>query len=256
MNATHLDTLAALLPQGMSLAHYAGMAAMVLVGACLQGIGGVGFAMFSAPIAALFFPELAPGPLLALGGALALLSALREWSAVDWGAAGAALAGRALGSFGAAACLVLLPARVLAVLFALSILTGVALSLSGRRIEATRPALIGAGVMSGLMGTITSAGAPPFALVMQHLPPPRLRATLGCVFCAGAALSLLMLSGVGRFGRGELWLSAWLLPLMVAGFLLSGPLSRRAPRQVVRAILLGLSTFGAIAILLREALGS
>lgn len=248
--------IASLLPAGMSLGHYAGMAVMVLVGACLQGIGGVGFAMFSAPIAALFYPELAPGPLLALGGPLALMSALREFDQIDWGAAGVALIGRVLGTLGAAVCLLLLPGTLLTVLFALFILAGVALSLSGRRIEASRGNMVGAGIASGLMGTITSAGAPPFALVMQYLPPPRLRATLGCVFFVGASLSLAMLAGVGRFGMQELWLSVWLLPLMVAGFALSGPLNRRVSRRVVRGMLLGLSAFGAIALLLREAFGA
>jgi len=248
--------IVSMLPEGMSLGHYAGMAAMVLVGACLQGVGGVGFAMFSAPIAALYYPELAPGPLLALGGPLALMSALREFDQVDWSAAGLALVGRVVGTLGAAVCLLLLPAGLLSVLFALSILAGVVLSLSGRRFDASRGNVVGAGIASGLMGTITSAGAPPFALVMQYLPPPRLRATLGCVFFAGAALSLAMLASVGRFGRHELWLSAWLLPLMVAGFALSGPLSRRVSRRMVRGVLLGLSAFGALALLARIAFGS
>jgi len=247
--------IALMLPDGMSLAHYAGMAAMVLVCACLQGIGGVGFAMFSAPIAALFYPELAPGPLLALGGPLALMSALRELDQVDWGAAGVALIGRVMGTLGAAVCLMLLPAELLTVMFALLILAGVALSLSGRRIDASRGNMVGAGIASGLMGTITSAGAPPFALVMQYLPPPRLRATLGCVFFVGAVFSVAMLASVGRFGRHELLLSAWLLPLMVAGFALSVPLNSRVPRGAVRALLLGLSAFGAIALLVREAFG-
>jgi uncharacterized membrane protein YfcA len=248
--------IAALWPEGISLADYAGMSALVLIGACLQGIGGVGFAMFSAPIAALFFPELAPGPLLALGCPLALLSALRELHEVDWRAAGTALVGRAAGTLAAAVCLMLLSANVLAVLFALFILAGVLLSLRGGRIEASPSNVMGAGIASGLMGTITSAGAPPFALVMQYLPPARLRATLGCVFFVGAAFSLVMLALVGRFGRHELWLSVWLSPLMLAGFALSGPLTRRVPRKAVRGLLLGLSAFGATVLLLREAFAS
>lgn len=248
--------MSALWPEGVSLAHYGGMATLVLIGACLQGVGGVGFAMFSAPIAALFYPELAPGPLLALGCPLALLSALRERHEVDWQAAGTALVGRAAGTLAAAVCLMLLSADVLSILFALFILAGVALSLSGSRIEASRANVMGAGIASGLMGTITSAGAPPFALVMQYLPPARLRATLGCVFFVGAALSLLMLASVGRFGRHELWLSLWLAPLMVAGFALSGPLNRRVSRRAVRALLLALSAFGAVALLLRELIGA
>lgn len=244
------------LPEGLSLGHYLGMGAMVLVGACLQGVGGVGFAMFSAPLAALFYPELAPGPLLALGCPLALMSAVREIDEVDWRAAGAALVGRFAGTMGAVVCLLMLSANLLAVLFALFILGGVALSLSGRRIEASRSNMLGAGVASGLMGTITSAGAPPFALVMQYLPPARLRATLGCVFFVGAAFSLAMLASVGRFGMHQLLLSASLLPLMMIGFALSGPLNRRVSRVAVRRLLLGLSAFGAIALLVREAMGA
>jgi hypothetical protein len=104
------------------------------------------------------------------------------------------------------------------------------------------------------MGTITSAGAPPFALVMQYLPPAKLRATLGCVFFVGAAFSLSVLASVGRFGGHELMLSFWLLPLMAAGFALSGPLNRCISHLAVRRILLGLSAFGAIGILVRLAI--
>lgn len=47
---------------------FAAMAATVFVAAVAQGIGGVGFAMLAAPVAGIFFPQLAPGPLLTLGG--------------------------------------------------------------------------------------------------------------------------------------------------------------------------------------------
>jgi uncharacterized membrane protein YfcA len=46
------------------LLQYATMAAVVFGAAIAQGVGGVGFAMFAAPVAAMFFPQLAPGPLL------------------------------------------------------------------------------------------------------------------------------------------------------------------------------------------------
>jgi hypothetical protein len=67
----------ALAPQGIAGPDYLLMSGVVLVGALLQGVGGIGFAMFSAPLAGLFFPGLAPGPLLALGGAVSLMSASR-----------------------------------------------------------------------------------------------------------------------------------------------------------------------------------
>ena len=88
----------ALAPQGIAGPDYLLMSGVVLVGALLQGVGGIGFAMFSAPLAGLFFPGLAPGPLLALGGAVSLMSALRERAHVDWPLVGVTLLGRFAGS--------------------------------------------------------------------------------------------------------------------------------------------------------------
>lgn len=40
--------------------HYAAMAAVVFGAALAQGVGGIGFAMFAAPVAALCFPSSPP----------------------------------------------------------------------------------------------------------------------------------------------------------------------------------------------------
>ncbi|WP_225863236.1 sulfite exporter TauE/SafE family protein [Ideonella benzenivorans] len=230
---------------------YLGMGLMVLVGACLQGIGGIGFAMFSAPVAALLFPQLVPGPLLALGCPLALMAALRERRATHWPAAGMALTGRVVGTALAAACVAWLPVRALSLLFALLILSGVGLSLIGWRVAPSRANITLAGLASGLMGTLTSAGAPPFAIAMQNLPPPVLRATLGWVFFVGSAVSLLTLAVMGHMSLAQLGLSIMLAPWMLAGFGLSGPLNRRLGGHSIRPFLLGFAALGAMGVLLR-----
>ena len=99
-----------------------GAALTVLLAACLQGVSGVGFAMLSAPLAALFLPQLVPGPLLALSFPLALLAVLREGRHVDWPVARQALAGRIAGAALAALLLVWVPAQPMALLFGLSLL--------------------------------------------------------------------------------------------------------------------------------------
>lgn len=241
--------LAHLLPPGLEAGTYAGMGLMVMMGACLQGVGGLGFAMFCAPVAALLFPELVPGPLLALGCPLALMAGLREWAAIDWPVAGAALVGRVAGTGLAAAALALLPVATLSLVFAGLILAGVALSLSGWRVAASRSSVGMAGLASGLMGTITSAGAPPFAIAMQNLAPATLRATLGCVFFIGSAISLGALAAVGRMNGAHLLLAVLLAPWMVAGFAISGPLAQRLSRRGLRHFLLALATFGALGVL-------
>ncbi|MBW8468542.1 MAG: sulfite exporter TauE/SafE family protein [Thiobacillus sp.] len=240
-----------LLPAGLAGVTYLGMGAMVLIGACLQGVSGLGFAMFCAPIAALLFPELVPGPLLALSCPLALMTGLREFHAIEWRTAGQAIAGRVLGTGLAAVCMAMLPVQTLSLMFAALILTGVVLSLKGWRVAHSGRNTTLAGMASGLMGTITSAGAPPFAIAMQHLPANRLRGTLGAVFFIGAALSLVALAMVGRMGVPELWLSGLLMPWMVAGFVISGRIKFLMRQQSLRPMLLGLAAFGALGILVQ-----
>lgn len=245
--------LAPFWPAGLDAGRYAAMGAIVLGGACLQGVGGLGFAMFCAPVALLLFPELVPAPLLALSCPLSALAALREFEAIRWSTAGYALAGRIAGALIAAAVLRLLSAQTLSVLFALLILAGVGLSLRGWRVQATPVASGTAGFASGLMGTITSAGAPPLAIAMQHLPAPALRATIGCIFFVGSVISLVALAAVGKATAGHLVLGLLLTPWMVAGFTISGPLSRRLSRGGLRVFLLATAALGALAVLAQTA---
>ncbi|NML44787.1 TSUP family transporter [Ramlibacter sp. G-1-2-2] len=232
------------------------MGLLVFGGACLQGVGGLGFSMFCAPIALLLFPELVPGPLLALGCPLALLAGLREFKAIEWGTAGYTLVGRALGAALATAVLQVLSGPTLSVVFALLILGGVALSVQGWVVRVTPAASSAAGVASGLMGTITSAGAPPLAIALQDLQPAPLRATLGCVFFIGSVMSLLALAAAGKTDAHNLLIGVLLLPWMAAGFFASGPLARRMSRTGVRRVLLTLATFSALAVLAQGLLHS
>jgi hypothetical protein len=236
-------------PAGLHGLRYAGMGLMVLAGACLQGVGGLGFSMFCAPVAVLAFPELVPGPILALGCPLALLAGLREYRAIEWTTAGYTLLGRAGGAFFAAAALQVLSGTTLSMLFGLLILLGVALSVGGWQVRASPIASTTAGFASGLMGTITTSGGPPLAIGMQNLSPAPLRATLGIVFFLGSAISLVALAAVGKTGVHDLLVGALLLPWMVAGFALSGPIARRMSRCGVRNVLLGLAAVGAVAVL-------
>ena len=68
---------------------------------------------------------------------------------------------RAGGGLLAVAVISSLRPEPLAVLFSVSILLAVAMSLLGWRVAASTASLAVAGAASGFMGTITSAGAPP-----------------------------------------------------------------------------------------------
>ena len=232
--------------------HYAAMAAVVFGAAVAQGVGGVGFAMFAAPVAAMFFPQLAPGPLLTLGGFISLLTALRERAAIDWPAVSYALAGRAVGTLIAIYAMARFAPQALGVLFACMILAAVALSVAGLRFSATPGRVSGAGVASGIMGTMTSVGAPPIAIVLQHAAPPRLRATLGMVLFLGSIFSLAMLALAKRYTGYHVGLALSLAPFLLAGFAVSNRLRTLLPPRAVRGVLLAACAAGAVGVLVKS----
>ena len=247
-------TAAAFLPEGMSLGMYALMSVLVLVAACLQGIGGIGFAMFSAPIAGLFFPAMAPAPLLLLGGSVSLLSVLREPGHIVRAIAIDGILGRCVGGALAVGIVALAPVRLFELAYGLLLLVAVALTWHGLHVLPTRRNTWLAGIVSGVMGTLTSAGAPPFAILTQRLEPAQIRATVGCILAVGAAISLAMLAAAGRCGLPQLVLGLSLLPWIGVGFLLSGRMARHVSAQGVRHLLLALAGLGAIGILVKAAI--
>lgn len=235
-----------------TLGIYAAMAVLIGFAAFMQGLGGVGFAMFAAPVAAMFVPEMVPGTLLTLGGMVSLLTAVRERRDIRWPAAGTALTGRALGTIIAVSALTQLTPERISILFAVLILAAVALSIKGPKIMATKPNVAIAGVASGIMGTLTSVGAPPLAIAFQHTPGPSLRATIGTILFCGSAFSLLLLAYAGHFTLQQLMLGVALTPFMLAGFTLSNRFRSRISPRVLRTFLLGFCTLSAVGLIIKS----
>ncbi len=227
------------------------MASLVVLAAFLQGVGGVGFAMLVAPIAALVFPQLVPGPLLALGGSVSLLAALRERQHIVPNVVACAVGGRAAGSVIAVLAMTQLPIEAVNLGFAIAILVAVALSAWGLRILPTSRNMALAGVASGIMGTLTSVGAPALAIAMQNLAAAQLRASLGLILFLGASLSLLLLMFAGLFTLQQAMLSAVLYPFMLLGFALSGQLRHKVSLPLMRRLLLSVCSLSAIALIAR-----
>jgi uncharacterized membrane protein YfcA len=227
-------------------------AGCVTIGSAVQGAVGFGLAIIAAPLLALIDPELVPGPLLCAGLALTLATALREHRALDLSGVGWGLVGRLPGTLLGAAALGVLPRERMALAVGVIVLLGVAMRASGLRLVPNRRSVVGAGFASGFMGTVSSVGGPPIALVYQDASGPRLRATLAGYFVLGSILSLFALAWVGRFGARELGLSLALAPGALLGFWLSGPLLRIVDRGRTRGLVLGVSTLAGLAAILQQ----
>jgi len=226
--------------------------AVVALGAAIQGSVGFGLALVAVPVLVLIDPGFIPGPFLCVAIAFSLLVAVRERRSIDFDQLKWALGGRIPGNFIGAAVLVALPRDQIAIMFGVLVLAAVAISASPLRIQPTAPKLLGAGLLSGIMGTTAAVGGPPIALLLQHQPGPRLRGTLSGFFFVGAIVSLLALVAVGRFGKAELLMALTLMPGMLLGFLISGPTRHVFDRGYTRTAVLILATVGALVVLLRE----
>lgn len=234
--------------------HWHWIALVVFAGAFLQGLSGVGLGMVASPLLALLDPELVPGPLLLISCVIAVMSLLREREALDATGLGYAIGGRLLAAFPAALLMGVLPVRGLAILFALVILLAVAASLWKLPLRPTRLNLLVAGCVSGFMGTLTSVGLPPIALVYQSVPPAQLRASIGGFLAAGSLFSIGALAVVGRFGLRELWLGLALLAPLLLGFAASGRLRHLLPAGGMRLTVLAIAAGSALLLLARQLL--
>jgi uncharacterized membrane protein YfcA len=104
------------------------------------------------------------------------------------------------------------------------------------------------------MGTTTSIGGPPIALVYQASNGPTFRSTLATYFAFGAAISLVTLALAGQLGAHELRLGALLWPGVAIGFVLSRPLTRVLDDGWTRPMVLSISALSALVLIGQELL--
>jgi len=234
------------------LSHHLLAGVVVTLGALLQGSVGFGLGMFSVPFLVLIDTRFVPGPLLCSSIALTLLLTQREWHAVRVAELKWAIVGRVFGIAAAMGALVIVPQRQIGLLFGTLVIAAVLLSASGLRVHVTAGALLGAGVLSGFMGTAVSIGGPPMALLYQHESGSRIRGNLSAFFVVGVSMSLVGLHLVGRFGMQEFLIALSLLPGVLLGYAVSRHTAGILDRGYIRTGVLWVSAASALAVLIRE----
>jgi len=195
---------------------------IVAVAAFVQVSVGMGFGTLAAPLIATLDPNLVPVSIMFMGMVVSFIGAWRERSNISGQDVGYGVLGRLIGMACAIAVLLVLPDRnSFALLFGVLVLVGIALTASGLKIPFTNKNLLGLSIVSGLMGTITSVGAPPMALLFHGRPPEIVRPTLCAFFGLGCLISLIGLGIFGWVRMSDLALAVVMLPAMFAGIHLS-----------------------------------
>lgn len=192
--------------------------AVIFLGSYVQSSIGFGLAIIAAPILFFIDPIYVPAPITVCALTLSLANTAKHRRAVSLRELKYAIVGRVPGTLLGGLVLLYIDAEALALFVGGSVIVAVAISISTVIFKATKGAMFVAGFLSGFMGTSSSIGGPPIALVMQHEGSDFIRANLAAFFIVSCIMSLTMLTSIGLFGVEQIKMSLPLLPATLAGY--------------------------------------
>nr|WP_290443751.1 sulfite exporter TauE/SafE family protein [Halomonas sp. Mc5H-6] len=234
----------------MSLSTWVGCALTLALGAFVQRATGFGLAVIGAPLLLMIEPRLVPVVLVLFGFTVSLMMFRHYRHEVRLGALAMALVGRLPGNALGIWLLIAAPMVILEKLIAAIVLFAVFVTLCRVRLPVNRLSLFGAGVFSGIFGTVAAIGGPPMVLLMHGFAPDRLRGNLAAFFIITSMLTLATLALAGQVRAWHLGVAATLLPGVLLGNALADAVAHRIDRQWLQAASLALCTLAAVGLLL------
>ena len=233
----------------ISGAAYAAIFAVVVMGSTIQGSIGFGLNLVVVPVCAVFAPHALPAAMIIMTLPHTLGTAARESSQIDWRGVGSLTLGRIPGVFLGAAIVHFLDPRALALAIGGFVVIAALMSALSPAVPVTAFSTSLAGFVAGIMGTASSIGGPPVALVYQGEKGPIVRSTLGAAFALGALMSLAALFAAGEV---ELWqwaLGLSLMPAVGLGLVASGFLHAWLDSGWLRPCVIGFSAIAGLMVL-------
>jgi len=225
---------------------------VVMLGAYVQAVVGLGLGLLSAPVVALVEPSLVPVLTLWLALLISGLNLLGEHEHVDWRSTAWSLPARVPGTVIGAWLVATFTEQQIGVALAVMVLLAVALSVHTVDVPVTPVTLATAGLVAGATGTATSIGGPPIALLYQRTEPRVARATMSVFFFVGVILSLVGLAVSGSLGREPSLLALALAPGVVVGYVVGRRTRGMVDQGVFRWAVLVVCTLSALALLARS----
>ena len=222
-------------------------ALVIFVGSYVQSSIGFGLAIIAAPVLFLIDPLYVPAPITVSALTLSLANSYSHWRSISFRGLKFAILGRIPGTVAGGLLLLWIDQQSLALWLGVSVLVAVLLSLSNIVFKPTPGTLFSAGFLSGFMGTSSSIGGPPIALVLQHQENDFIRANLEAFFVISCFMSLLMLGSSDKFDMQQIRLSLPLMPATLVGYWLAMKTMHRISHQNLRRFSLLLCAMAGIA---------
>lgn len=201
----------------LSVAGFLAIFLAVFLGALVQGAIGFGLNLVAVPVIAVYQPAVLPAAPIIFALPMTLGSALRERAHIDSAAVFWTTVGRLPGVVLGAWIVSALTPEALSLLIGGIVVLAVLMSVASIRVSIDRRSQSIVGFLGGLMGTASSIGGPPMALLYQREPGPRVRATLGATFLVGTALSIAALGAAGEVETMHWRFGAAMVPAVLLG---------------------------------------
>lgn len=234
---------------------YAIVFVVMVVASTVQSSVGMGQGLLSAPLLRLLHPELLPGPIVFAGFLTSVVLALRNSRRSDVRETVPAIAGRIVGIAIAIGLLAVLSERGLTLAIGGIVLLLVVLRVVGLKIERSPQTLAGAGVASGIGGTIAGLGGAPLGLLFeQHARARDFRGPMGVIMAVGGAVTVASLAAAGELDREGWLLGLALLPPVAIGWLLARWATPIVDRGFLGPAVLGMSAGSAMFLIIGELL--
>jgi uncharacterized protein len=227
------------------------LAVVVLLGALVQSVVGLGLGLLVAPVTAMVHPAWVPVLPLLLALLVSGLMLRGEWGHVDWRAIAWMLPARIPGTVLGVWLVLRFTEPQLAIAIGVMVLMGVLVTVRTVHVPTTPFTMITAGVAAGAAGTATSVGGPPVALLLQHREAGEMRSTMSVFFFVGVLLSLGGLLFAGEVSGATSRVALALAPMVLVGFAIGSRLRGRLPQARLRTAVLITCSLAASALLVR-----
>ncbi|HLR48597.1 MAG TPA: sulfite exporter TauE/SafE family protein [Corynebacterium sp.] len=226
---------------------------IIFIGATVQGVIGFGLGTISTPIMALLKPDLVPVVVLCLAFIIACSTLHRAWAETDWKMVLYSNLARLPGTFLAVWALAVLSTNSLQIFIGCSVIFTMVLSSLGWTPKVNVANTLIAGGLSGFLGTSTSIGGPPMALLMKIFNPAKARGTLAATFVFGSIVSMVTLAVGGQVTTYQLKYAVLYLPLAILGLVAANYFNRFVDRRLLNRIVVIVS-IGASLVLIAQSL--
>ena len=222
---------------------------IISLGTVLQTWFGIGLGLIAGPLLFLINPAFVPTSILVSGFVLSCLVVYKSRHNLGWQRILPAIVARIPGSWFGAILLTLISTRMLAIFFGCALLFATLLSWKTVTLKTNRLNLMIGGFFSGVIGTSTSVGGPPIALVYQQQTRHQTRNELAVFFLIGTPVSLLMLWLEGRINQQQIELTTMLLPGVLVGYSVAKRFEEKINIQSAKPALLVISALSALVVI-------